>query len=110
MDCYIRSVAAHPALTSLPYLFYSNIEMLKSFFRFTNEPQLAAEMNDVTYVLVHRDLHLDNVLLDPSPGPLLSLFGRDPSCGMATSLCLGPKLILPDELFHGNDGNHVHDF
>lgn len=73
MNCYIRAISAHPALQSLPYLSYSNVQMLKSFVQAISEPHLAEEINDTIYVLAHRDLHFGNMLLDPDTARITAI-------------------------------------
>ncbi|GKZ36010.1 hypothetical protein AbraIFM66950_006883 [Aspergillus brasiliensis] len=60
MECYIHAITIHPSLSPHRDL----IPRLKGFISVLEEDN--EELNKVSYVLAHKDLHFANILCDPS--------------------------------------------
>lgn len=73
LQCYIKAIPIHAALTSLPYLTQSNIRLLTTFIETVNLPEQASSINDVRYILAHRDLHFGQLLIDPDTADITAV-------------------------------------
>jgi aminoglycoside phosphotransferase (APT) family kinase protein len=61
LDRYIHAIQKHPSLNP----FRDMIPRLQAFMNIIQAPTNAKELNRVTYVLAHKDLHFGNVMCDP---------------------------------------------
>ncbi|PYI22391.1 APH-domain-containing protein [Aspergillus violaceofuscus CBS 115571] len=65
LDRYLDAIAIHPALQ--PYR--DLVPRVRAFRAAVQRPECAARLNDVPYVLAHKDLHCANIMCDPTrPG------------------------------------------
>lgn len=65
MRCYLHAIRIHTGLSSLSYLQRENIMLLEQFVDIINHSPLSEKINDVPYILAHRDLHFGQLLIDP---------------------------------------------
>jgi aminoglycoside phosphotransferase (APT) family kinase protein len=61
LDRYIHAIQKHPSLEP----FRDMIPRVRAFMKTIQDPENAEELNRVTYVLAHKDLHFGNVMCDP---------------------------------------------
>ncbi|KAJ5717166.1 hypothetical protein N7488_002812 [Penicillium malachiteum] len=61
MRCYVHAIQNHPSLESYRDL----LPRISKFVDIIQEPQFAKELNQVTYVLAHKDMHFANIMCDP---------------------------------------------
>jgi hypothetical protein len=65
LERYIHAIEVHPALKS----YRDMIPRLQSFIVTLQKPECMDQLNRVTYVFAHKDLHFANIMCDPDdPG------------------------------------------
>ncbi|PYH96919.1 hypothetical protein BO71DRAFT_448281 [Aspergillus ellipticus CBS 707.79] len=72
MERYIHAIATHPSLSAYRDL----IPRFHAFIAALSSPDHVDELNDVKYVLAHKDLHFANIMCDPA----------DPDCRITAIL------------------------
>ncbi|KAJ5291586.1 hypothetical protein N7478_000837 [Penicillium angulare] len=61
LKCYIRAIEIHPSLK--PY--WDLLPRIIQFIDLLQKPENAKELNQVTYVMAHKDMHFANIMCDP---------------------------------------------
>ena len=72
LERYIHAIQIHPSLETYRDL----IPRIQAFIAVIQEPQHSTELNQVTHILAHKDMHFANIMCDPN----------DPECSITAVL------------------------